>query len=105
MPSCGFILFYFIFKVKNAPEMDNILHIQVKCGHWYLPSLSQSVWCNIPSGGCSSGGNLLPQNHEDLINLAWLPDLVVAVLTLARPPATPFSHLLFSMRTIAPEMK
>jgi hypothetical protein len=63
-----------------------MLHIQVEYGHWYLPGHRQSVWCKISSGGCSPGGNLPPQNHEDLINLAWLPELAVAVPIIPRPP-------------------
>ena len=72
-----------------------MIHIQVEYGHWYLPGHRQSVWCKISSGGCSPGGNLLPQNREDLINLAWLPKLAVAVLTLACPPSNPvFSFII-----------
>jgi hypothetical protein len=89
MPSCRFIFEKMQKRRWKWTIHEYMLPIQVKYRHLYLPGHSQWVWYKIPSDGCSPRGDLPPQNHEDLINLAQLPELAVAVLTLARPPGDP----------------
>ena len=54
-------------------------YILIKYEPKYLPDHSYWVVCKSVGGGCGTSGELVSQRHSDLVVLARLPELEVAV--------------------------
>ena len=54
-------------------------YILVKYEPKYLPDHSYWVVCKSVGGGCGTSGKPVSQRYLDLVVLAWLPELEVAV--------------------------